>query len=253
VIRAVIADDEPLARERLRTLLAAEPDVTLVAECGDGVETSEALARHRPDLLFLDVQMPELDGFRMLESLPADSTPLIVFVTAYPQYAVRAFEAAAADYLLKPFDRERFSRTMERVRERLRGGPQVRAELASLLDQLRARPAASRGHIPVRSGQRTVLVRIDDIDWIESSGNYVTLHVGDQEHLLRETLSELESQLSPRQFVRVHRTAIVNLDRIQSLTPTPHGDHRLTLRNGRELTLSRTYRARLEQLLGRSL
>jgi two-component system, LytTR family, response regulator len=253
VIRAVIADDEPLARERLRTLLAAEPDVTLVAECGDGVDTAEALARHRPDLLFLDVQMPELDGFRMLESLPADSVPLIVFVTAYPQYAVRAFEAAAADYLLKPFDRERFARTMQRVRERLRAGPQLRAELATLLDQLRERPAASRGHIPVRSGQRTVLVRIEDIDWIESSGNYVTLHVGDQEHLLRETLSELESQLSPRQFVRVHRTAIVNLDRVQSLTPTPHGDHRLTLRSGRELTLSRTYRARLEQLLGRPL
>jgi two-component system, LytTR family, response regulator len=253
VIRAIIADDEPLARERLRTLLAAEADVALVAECGDGLETADALARHRPDVLFLDVQMPEVDGFRLLEGLPADGAPLVVFVTAYPQYALRAFDAAAADYLLKPFDRERFARTMQRVRERLRGGPRLRDELATLLDQLRARPSSARDHIPVRSGQRTVLVRVEEIDWIESSGNYVTLHVGDQEHLLRETLSELEAQLSPRQFVRVHRTAIVNLDRIQSLTPTPHGDHRLKLRNGRELTLSRTYRARLEQLLGRSL
>jgi two-component system LytT family response regulator len=252
VIRAVIADDEPLARERLRTLLAAEPDVELVDECKDGVETAEALARHRPDVLFLDVQMPERDGFRLLDDLPPGIAPLVVFVTAYPEYAVRAFDAAAADYLLKPFDRERFARTMARVRERLRGEPQLRAELAALLEQLRPQPSGL-GHIPVRAGQRTVLVRIEEIDWIESAGNYVTLHVGAQEHLLRETLSELQSRLSPRQFVRVHRTAIVNLDRIQALVPTPHGDHRLILRDGRELTLSRTYRARLEQLLGRPL
>jgi two-component system LytT family response regulator len=252
VIRAVIADDEPLARERLRTLLAAEPDVDLVGECSDGVETAEALARHRPDVLFLDVQMPERDGFRLLDDLAPGVAPLVVFVTAYPEYAVRAFDAAAADYLLKPFDRERFARTMARVRERLRGEPQLRAGLAALLEQLRPQPS-SLGHIPVRAGQRTVLVRIEEIDWIESAGNYVTLHVGAQEHLLRETLSELQSRLSPRQFVRVHRTAIVNLDRIQALVPTPHGDHRLILRDGRELTLSRTYRARLEQLLGRPL
>ena len=250
MIRAVLADDEPLARERLRTLLATEPDVELVAECGDGVETAEAIALHRPDVLFLDVQMPERDGLRMLDELPPGIAPLVVFVTAYPEYAVRAFDAAAADYLLKPFDRERFGRTMARVRERLRGEPQLRAELATLLEQLRPQPS---GHIPVRAGQRTELVKIENIDWIESAGNYVTLHVGAQEHLLRETLSELESRLSPRQFVRVHRTAIVNLDRIQSLVPTPHGDHRLILRDGRELTLSRTYRARLEQLLGRPL
>ncbi len=252
MIRAVIADDEPLARERLRTLLAAEPDVALVAECSDGLETADALARHRPDVLFLDVQMPERDGFRLLDGLAPGTAPLVVFVTAYPQYAVPAFDASAADYLLKPFDRERFSRTMARVRERLRGGPQLRAELVTLLEQLHEQPSGL-GHIPVRAGQWTVLVRIEEIDWIESAGNYVTLHVGSQEHLLRETLSELESRLSPRQFVRVHRTAIVNLDRIQSLVPTPHGDHRLVLRDGRELTLSRTYRARLEQLLGRSL
>ena len=252
MIRAVIADDEPLARERLRTLLAAEPDVELVAECGDGVETAEALALHRPDVLFLDVQMPERDGLRMLDELAPGIAPLVVFVTAYPEYAVRAFDAAAAtaDYLLKPFDRERFARTLARVRERLRGGPQLRAELTTLLEQLRPQPS---GHIPVRAGQRTELVKIENIDWIESAGNYVTLHVDAQEHLLRETLSELESRLPPRQFVRVHRTAIVNLDRIQSLVPTPHGDHRLILRDGRELTLSRTYRARLEQLLGRPL
>ncbi len=253
MIRALIADDEPLARERLRTLLAAEPDVDLVAECSDGQETADALARHRPDVLFLDVQMPERDGFRLLDGLAPGTAPLVVFVTAYPEYAVRAFDAAAADYLLKPFDRERFSRTMARVRERLRGGPELRAELATLLMTLRERPSGHSGHIPVRAGQRTVLVKIEEIDWIESAGNYVTLHVGAQEHLLRETLSELETKLSSRQFVRVHRTAIVNLDRIQSLVPTPHGDHRLILRDGRELTLSRTYRARLEQLLGRPL
>jgi two-component system LytT family response regulator len=252
MIRTVIADDEPLARERLRTLLAAEPDVELVAECGDGREAAETLARQGPDLLFLDVEMPELDGFGLLEALVPGQAPLVVFVTAYPHYAVRAFEAAAADYLLKPFDRERFARTMTRVRERLRSGGELPAELAALLRQLGSRPAGL-GHIPVRAGQETVLVKVEHIDWIESAGNYVTLHVGPREHLLRETLSDLESRLSPHQFVRVHRSAIVNLDRIQSLTATPHGDHRVRLRDGRELTLSRTYRARLEQLLGRAL
>jgi two-component system LytT family response regulator len=252
MIRTVVADDEPLARERLRTLLAAEPDMELVAECGDGREAAETLARQRPDLLFLDVEMPELDGFGLLEALVPGKAPLVVFVTAYPHYAVRAFEAAAADYLLKPFDRERFARTMARVRERLRSGAELPADLAALLRQLGARPSGL-GHIPVRAGQETVLVKVEHIDWIESAGNYVTLHVGPREHLLRETLSDLEARLSPHQFVRVHRSAIVNLDRIQSLTPTPHGDHRVRLRDGRELTLSRTYRARLEQLLGRAL
>jgi two-component system LytT family response regulator len=253
MIRAVVVDDEPLARERLRTLLEAEPDVALMAECGDGVAAAEALARHRPDLLFLDVEMPELDGFGLLEALAAPGAPVVVFVTAYPHYAVRAFEAAAADYLLKPFDRERFARTMARARERLGGGPPLRAELLSLLGELGAAARPGLLHIPVRAGDQTLLLRTDEIDWIESAGNYVTLHVGRDEHLLRETLSELEGQLSPRQFVRVHRSAIVHIDRIRSLTPTGSGDHRLRLSSGHELTLSRTYRARLEQILGRPL
>jgi two-component system, LytTR family, response regulator len=246
----LVADDEPLARERLAGLLSQEPDIEVVGQARDGEEAVTAIHDDSPDLVFLDVQMPQMSGFDVIEAVGSDKMPLVIFVTAYDQHALKAFQVRALDYLLKPFDRERFGRTMARVRERLRGGPQLRADLATLLEQLRPQPS---GHIPVRVGQRTELVKIENIDWIESAGNYVTLHVGAQEHLLRETLSELESRLPPRQFVRVHRTAIVNLDRIQSLVPTPHGDHRLILRDGRELTLSRTYRARLEQLLGRPL
>ncbi|QRN95245.1 response regulator transcription factor [Archangium violaceum] len=260
MIRAVLADDEPLARARLRALLAQAPDVQLVAECADGVEALEVLRRERPDIVFLDVQMPERDGFGVLEALEPPM-PLVIFVTAYQEHAVRAFEASAVDYLLKPFDRERFARTLARVRERLRQSPPstLPPELSMLLQRL-SHPASPETpaapwleRLVVKTARETLLVRVEDVDWLEAAGNYVTVHVGREEYLVRETLEGLEAQLPTRSFARVHRSTIVNLDRIRSIRPTPGGDHRLVLRDGHELTLSRTFRARLEERLGRPL
>lgn len=252
-VRTLIVDDEPLARERLRTLLAPQADLHPVAECGDGQEALALITRERPALVFLDVEMPERDGFGVLAELSVTPPPVVVFVTAFPQHAVRAFDAAAADYLLKPFTVERFQRTLARVRERLAAPPvDLRQQLQHLLQELRpTAPAPER--LVVKSGAQTLLVPVEDIDWVESAGNYVTLHVGREEHLLRETMAELEARLASRRFARIHRSVLVNVDRIHSLSPTLSGDHRLVLRDGRELTLSRTYRARLEQVLGHPL
>ncbi|WP_163864188.1 LytR/AlgR family response regulator transcription factor [Myxococcus eversor] len=255
MVRTLIVDDEPLARERLRMLLASEPDLHPVAECGDGQEALEVLARERPALVFLDVEMPERDGFGVLTEASLVPLPVIVFVTAWPQHALRAFDAAAVDYLLKPFTVERFRRTLTRVRERLAAPPgDLRQQLQRLFQELRPDPVpGSAERLVVKTGSRTLLVPVEDLDWVESAGNYVTLHVGAEEHLLRETMAELEARLPPRRFARVHRSALVNVDRIVSLSPTLSGDHRLVLRDGQELTLSRTYRARLEQVLGHPL
>ncbi|MFP2904972.1 LytR/AlgR family response regulator transcription factor [Pyxidicoccus sp. 3LFB2] len=252
-VRTLIVDDEPLARERLRTLLAPESDLHPLAECGDGQEALSVLARERPALVFLDVEMPERDGFSVLAEAAGARPPVVVFVTAWPQHAVRAFDASAVDYLLKPFTLERFQRTLVRVRERLAAPPgDLRQQLQHLLQELRPAPAGAE-RLVVKTGTQTLLVPVEDIDWVESAGNYVTLHVGREQHLLRETMAELEARLAARRFARVHRSALVNVDRIHSLSPTLSGDHRLVLRDGQELTLSRTYRARLEQLLGHPL
>ncbi|MBZ4396442.1 LytTR family DNA-binding domain-containing protein [Myxococcus faecalis] len=250
-VRTLIVDDEPLARERLRTLLASETDLHPVVECGDGQEALELLARERPALVFLDVEMPERDGFGVLAELGQAAPPVVVFVTAWPQHALRAFDAAAVDYLLKPFTVERFRRTLTRVRERLTAPPgDLRQQLQRMFQELKPEPTE---RLVVKSATRTLLVPVEDLDWVESAGNYVTLHVGTQTHLLRETMAELEGRLPARRFARVHRSALVNVDRIVSLTPTLSGDHRLVLKDGQELTLSRTYRARLEQVLGHPL
>ncbi|QSQ22447.1 response regulator transcription factor [Pyxidicoccus parkwayensis] len=252
-VRTLIVDDEPLARERLRALLAPEKDLHPLAECGDGQEALSVMARERPALVFLDVEMPELDGFSVLSELAVVPLPVVVFVTAWPQHAVRAFDASAVDYLLKPFTVERFQRTLTRVRERLAAPPvDLRQQLQHLLQELRPAPVAPE-RLVVKTGAQTLLVPVEDIDWVESAGNYVTLHVGREEHLLRETMAELEARLGSRRFARIHRSALVNVDRIHSLSPTLSGDHRLVLRDGQELTLSRTYRARLEQVLGHPL
>jgi two-component system LytT family response regulator len=249
VIRVVIADDEPLARERIRTLLAGYPDMELVAECGDGEDTIGALAARRPDLVFLDVQMPELDGFGVLAAFPPDQRPHVVFVTAYDEHAVRAFEVNAVDYLLKPVEPRRFEAALARVRDRLAGpGPDRNAGLEAVLAELRrARGHASR--LVVRDGSRVSFVRAEDIDWIDAAGNYARLHVGTAVHLLREPLKTLEARLDPDRFLRVHRSAIVNLERIASVEPYFHGEYTLTLRDGTKLTSSRTHSARLRGLL----
>jgi two-component system LytT family response regulator len=252
-IRTFIVDDEPLARQRLRRLLETEADIEVAGECADGRQAVAALRQDLPDLLFLDVQMPLLDGFGVLEELGAEHMPVVIFVTAYDRYALRAFEVHALDYLLKPFDRERFRKALERARAQLRRHQhqEVNQRLLALLADVReTRKPLDR--LVIKSGGRVCFVRTEEIDWIEAAGNYLRLHVGPEVHLLRETMSRLESRLDPRQFPRIHRSTMVNLERIQELQPSFHGDFIVVLRDGTELTLSRGYREKLQELLGTS-
>jgi two-component system, LytTR family, response regulator len=252
-IRVAIVDDEPLARERLRTLLEGRSDVELVAECADGREAVEVIGDVRPDLVLLDVQMPELDGFEVLEALRSVEPPIrpaVVFVTAYDEYAIRAFEVRALDYLLKPFDRPRFEEAMERAMEGLRASTVSGDAVGELLAALRAeRGGGWRSRFVVRQQGRIAFVRTDDVDWIDAEGNYVRLHVGGRTHLVRDTMKAVESQLDPDRFVRVHRSAIVNVDRIASLEPYFHGEYVVTMRDGSRLTSSRSHGGRLRAML----
>jgi two-component system LytT family response regulator len=250
-IRAFIVDDEPLAREWLRKLLSEEPGVALAGEARDGREAIAKLEETKPDLLFLDVQMPELDGFDVLRGLDPETLPVVIFVTAYDAHALKAFEVHALDYLLKPFERDRFRVAMERARERCapRGGE---AAAKRLVDLLEARGARARGldRVAVKTEGVIKLVRLSDVDFIEAAGRYVTLHVGKEQHLVRETMNELEAKLDPVVFARVHRSAIVNLDRVRELRTESHGEVTIVLSDGRTLRWSRSYRERLEALLG---
>lgn len=247
-IRAVIVDDEPLGRTVIREMLRGEPDIELVGEAANGHEALELLSRTQPALLFLDVQMPEVDGFDLLGAL--DTLPLVIFVTAYDQYAVRAFEVHALDYLLKPFDRERFGKAVQRAKEQLRQAQHtaVNERILALLEAQKAQtPYLER--LVIKHQGRVFFLKTADLDWVEAEGNYVKLHVGPTAYLLRETLSHLETQLDPQQFARLHRSHLVNLDRIRELQPWSHGEYRVLLHDGTELTLSRTYRERLHGLL----
>lgn len=250
-VRALIADDEPLARERIRTLLSRFSQVTIVGEARDGNETLEMIRDLQPSLVFLDVQMPEMDGFAVLEKLDSTSAPAVIFVTAYDAFALRAFEVHAIDYLLKPFTRARFTRAMEHSLRRLgqgNGGVGIEPGLLSLLESIRSERKA-QGRIAIRSEQGVYFVRISDIDWLEAFGNYVKIHVGSQEHLLRDSLKCLEERLDPNRFLRVHRSAVVNLDSIERLEPWFHGEYSVCLRDGTKLTSSRTYSERLRSLI----
>lgn len=251
-IRIVIADDEPPARAKIRRFLTGgggapgDLDVTIVAEAASGLETIEAVERTRPDLLFLDVQMPEPDGFGVLAALDPDARPHVIFTTAYDEYAVRAFEVHAVDYLLKPFDEERFRTALERARQRIREGRREddEARLARWIDTARPGPAHLQ-RILVRRGDTAVLLRVDEIDWIEAADNYVRIHAGGEAHLVRGTLTGYEARLDPARFARIHRSHIVNLDRVRTLHPWSHGDWLVVLHDGTELMLSRRYRDRL--------
>jgi len=244
-MRVLIADDEPLACERLRTLLTAERDVELVGEFHDGSSAAEAIRKFAPDLVFLDVQMPEMDGFAMLESLT--TPPAVIFVTAFDQFAIRAFEVCALDYLLKPFDRERFSKALARGRAECdrRSASDLGARLQSLLTELQGRKQRI-DRLVVRSGGRVLFLRVDELDWIESAGNYVKLHAGAEEYLYRETMSRMEASLDPSRFARIHRSTIVNVERVKELHPMFRGDFTVILRDGRRLTLAKAYRDRLK-------
>ncbi|HVR36953.1 MAG TPA: LytTR family DNA-binding domain-containing protein [Methylomirabilota bacterium] len=249
-IRTVIVDDEPLARSRLKTLLKAESDIELLAECATGQEAIETLDAKSPDLVFLDVQMPELSGFDVLDALKQRPLPRIIFVTAHDQFALKAFEVHAIDYLLKPFDRERFQQALDRAREELRrqDPSAINDRLTALLAEL---PGTARApdRLVIKSGGRVILLKLADIDWIEAADNYLNLHLGNETHLHRETLSSIESRLPAGQFLRISRSTIVNVDRIKELQPMFHGDYVVILRNGTRLNLSRTYRDQLQKLL----
>jgi two-component system LytT family response regulator len=253
-IRAVVADDEPLARERLGTLLRGEPDVEVVAECADGARTVAAIQQLGPDLVFLDVQMPGSDGFDVIQAVKPDRMPLVVFVTAYDKYALRAFDVHALDYLLKPFDRDRFRQALARANQQLdksKGG-EIEKRLAAIVNDLR--PTKTRtDRFVVKSGGRIFFVRTSEIDWIEAAGNYVKLHVGNDSHLIRETMNAVEQKLSSDMFVRIHRCHIVNIEQVRELQPWFNGEYVVFLKNGTRLTLSRGYRERLQDRVGRTI
>lgn len=248
-LRALIVDDEPLARERIRALLREEADVEVVGECGDGPSAVGAIQRLAPDLLFLDVQMPGMDGFGVLRALGNARLPEVIFVTAYDQHAVKAFEAHALDYLLKPFRPARFREAVRRAREQVarRRSAAIPENLAALLAQLQP-PRHWLHRIAVRSGDRTVFVKTSQIEYIEAAGNYLVLHAGPENHVIRETLTALEAQLDPKQFVRINRSTLVNVDQIRELQPLFKGEHVVVLRNGKQLPLTRGVRE-LQELL----
>ena len=245
--RTVILDDERLARQRLRRMLSAAPDFAVAAELENPVDALAFLENNDTDLLFLDVQMPGLDGFGVLESLPVNRHPLVIFVTAYDEYALRAFDVHAFDYLLKPFDDARLHKALDRVRKQLAAAPNE--TLLSLLNHLRPRPAES-ARFAIKTPGRVYFVRQDEIDWMEAADNYVNLHVGRETHLIRETMNALEQRLDGQRFLRIHRSTIVNADRIKELRPWFHGEYIVLLKDGTELTLSRTYREKILTLLG---
>lgn len=249
MIRAVIVDDEPLIREFLRSKLEPIADLTVVAEAGDGVDAIEKIRASSPDVVFLDVQMPGCDGFAVIEQLGAAMMPLVVFVTAYDEYAIQAFEVHAVDYLLKPFDADRVSRAVDQVRTRLaaRDGARLSERLEKVLAALGGDRDRSQT-LPVRIGERIELLRIADIDWVEAESNYVTIHAGQRKLVIRETLGSLERKLDPRTFARVHRSHVVNLTRVKQLHPLFHGEYELVLHDGTRISSGRTYNHVVQRL-----
>lgn len=252
VLKTLVVDDEPLARERVISLLRGEPDLELLGECRDGQEAIAAIRQLTPDLVFLDVQMPGANGFQVLQAVGPEQMPMVVFVTAYDQHALKAFEVRALDYLLKPFDRERFREAVNRARSSLvqRETGELGRRLLALVKDVRP-SAAKSDRLVVKSNGRLLFLKVDDIDWIEAAGNYARLHVGADSHLLRETMTSLESRLDPERFFRIHRSHIANVDRIQELQPWLNGEYVVLLRNGTRLALSRGYREKLQEKLGR--
>jgi two-component system LytT family response regulator len=253
-LRVVVADDEPIGRQRLVRLLQAEHDTEVVAACADGQEAVEAIRKHAPDVVLLDIQMPHLDGFEVVAALGAAHQPAVIFVTAHDQYALRAFEVHAFDYLLKPVDHDRLREAMEwAVSTTARAPESTTRRVLALLEELNARDRArGRDRLVVRTPERAIFLRTETIDWIEAAGKFVHLHVGRTVHALRESMAELEQELDPARFLRISRSVIVNLDRIQEVQPWFQGDYVLILSDGTRLTSTRGYRENMRRLLGRS-
>jgi two-component system, LytTR family, response regulator len=246
-LRVLIVEDEPPARRRLRALLEAQPGITVLAECGDGRTAVEKIESLEPDLVFLDVEIPELNGMEVIDAVGTARMPAVIFVTAYHQYAVQAFDRAAVDYLLKPFDQERFEQALERGRRMLQRPDDLAVRLSALLGDV-ARSSAD--HLAVRTGERIRMVRVSDIDYVSAAGNYVRIHTGSDSMLLRETISALEDRLDPRLFVRVHRSLVVNRTRVRELEGLYRGEYVLWLHDGTRLVSGRTYRSRIQQAFG---
>ncbi|HEY6293824.1 MAG TPA: LytTR family DNA-binding domain-containing protein [Terriglobia bacterium] len=248
-IRTIIVDDEEPARNRIRKLLNSEPDIDVVAECGDGRAAVTAIGREKPDLLLLDIQMPEVDGFGVLEAIGENQRPTVIFVTAYDRYALRAFEAYALDYLLKPFNRTRFQKALQRARMQIarEQRDQVDRRLAALLKQVRA-PGKYLERLVIRSAGRVVFLQAGDVEWFEACANYVRLHVGKENHLLRATMNALESQLDPERFVRIHRSVIVRINCVKELRSSFEGEYLVILQDGSRLHMSRGYRRRFDEV-----
>jgi two-component system LytT family response regulator len=250
MIRALIVDDEPLPRERIRTLLAEHRNIELIGECRNGQEALHTILSERPDLVFLDIQMPELDGFEVLKAIGPALLPAIIFVTAFDEYAIRAFEVNVMDYLLKPINAARFEKAVLRAIERL-AQPDAHGADRKLLDfveRLRAQQQYTSRFV-VRSGARLSFVRASDVDWIDVADNYVRLHVAGREYFVRDTLKSVEMRLNPEAFIRVHRSIIINFDRVETIEPYSHGEYLVTLKDGTKLTTSRSYSGRLRRLL----
>lgn len=249
-IRTLIVDDEELARERLRSLLTRESRIEIIGEAGDGKAAVAAIEKLKPDLVFLDVQMPELTGFEVLEALDEETRPNVVFCTAHDKFALKAFDVHAVDYLLKPFDRERFQTALHRAiaKVELQKAGKQDGGLTAVLKEVK--PSAPVERLLVKAGGRVLLIKVDDIDYVEAADNYVTLRVGKESHMMRETMAALEGRLPPDKFMRISRSAIVNVERIQELQPMFHGEYIVLLKNGTKLTLSRSYRDKLDRLLG---
>jgi two-component system, LytTR family, response regulator len=249
-LTTLIVDDEPLARERLLGLLSNESDIEVLGQCRDGEEAVSAIHERHPDLVLLDVEMPRMDGFEVIDTIGPERMPMVIFVTAYDQHAIKAFQVRALDYLLKPFDRDRFSDALQRARTQIESqtnGDLGKRLLALMKDMKRDAPKTDR--LVVKSGGRLFFLRADEIDWIEAAGNYVRLHVGNQSHLLRETMNAIEARLDPERFFRIHRCRIVNVERIQEMQPWLNGEYSVVLRTGVRLTLSRGYREKLQDKL----
>ena len=248
-IKALIVDDEPLARDRIREMLKEHPEVEVVGEARNGEEAIDSVTNHNPDLVFLDVQMPDLDGFDVLQNLKAEQIPLVIFVTAYDHHALRAFDVHAVDYLTKPFDRKRFAEAIDHAKVFMKGAKEPdTARILSMLQEIRA-GARYLERFAIKNGETVFFVRAEDVDAIEAQGNYVRLSLAGSSHLLRDTLNNIESQINPRMFVRIHRRTIVNIDRVKEVQTWARGEYRVVLVTGAHYTLSRGYRQHFEKFI----
>jgi two-component system LytT family response regulator len=249
-VRTLIVDDEPFARRRLTALLADEPDLEVIGEAGSGTSAVHAIAHDRPDLVFLDVQMPGLDGFEVLRATSAAHQPFVIFVTAHDEHAIRAFDVQALDYLLKPVVEARFRESVRRAVSRLRDGSRkdYSREIAKFLDRVSASPERA-ARIPVKRDGRVNFVPVHEIDWVDADGDFVRLHAGKAVHTLRETMAQIEAKLPSETFVRVHRSVIVNVERIREVQPWFKGDYVLILHDGTKVRSGRTYREKVQALI----